>query len=93
VIDVTEPGTPPKLGRVHVIQQVIDELVEDGRTGWLVKAGDVAGLAEAIIQAWRGESGMERGFVWSGDLRDMMQPEVAAGELVGLIESWGRISA
>jgi len=27
-IDVTEPGTAAKLGRVHVLQQVIDELVE-----------------------------------------------------------------
>lgn len=27
-IDVTEPGLPPQLGRVHVIGQVIDELVE-----------------------------------------------------------------
>ena len=27
-IDVTEPGIPPKLGRVHVLQQVVDELIE-----------------------------------------------------------------
>ncbi len=28
VIDATEPGLPPRLGRIHVIRQVIDELVE-----------------------------------------------------------------
>jgi len=27
-IDVTEPGLPPRMGRVHVIRQVIDELIE-----------------------------------------------------------------
>ena len=27
-LDVTEPGDPPQLGRVHVIQQVLDELIE-----------------------------------------------------------------
>jgi phenylalanyl-tRNA synthetase alpha chain len=27
-IDVTEPGLPPRLGRVHVIQQVIDEMID-----------------------------------------------------------------
>ncbi len=28
LIDVTEPGLPPQMGRVHVIQQVMDELNE-----------------------------------------------------------------
>ncbi|MFA7236238.1 MAG: phenylalanine--tRNA ligase subunit alpha [Phycisphaeraceae bacterium] len=39
-IDVTEPGLPPRMGRVHVIQQVIDELVEVfGRMGFDLAEG------------------------------------------------------
>jgi phenylalanyl-tRNA synthetase alpha chain len=40
MVDVTEPGTPPRLGRVHVIQQVLDELLEIfGRMGFEVAQG------------------------------------------------------
>src|ERR1041385_9070907 len=40
VIDVTEPGLPPRMGRVHVIQQVLDELIEVfGRVGVGVAEG------------------------------------------------------
>ena len=40
IIDVTEPGTPPKLGRQHVITQTIDELTElFGRMGFGVATG------------------------------------------------------
>lgn len=40
MIDVTEPGLAPRLGRVHVIQQVIDELLEIfGRMGFEVATG------------------------------------------------------
>jgi phenylalanyl-tRNA synthetase alpha chain len=39
-IDITEPGLPPRLGRVHVLQQVIDELTEVfGRMGFDVAEG------------------------------------------------------
>ena len=39
-IDVTEPGQPPRLGRVHVLRQVIDELIEVfGRMGFDVAEG------------------------------------------------------
>jgi len=39
-IDVTEPGLPRRMGRVHVIQQVIDELVEVfGRMGFDLAEG------------------------------------------------------
>ncbi|MHB1155621.1 MAG: phenylalanine--tRNA ligase subunit alpha [Phycisphaerales bacterium] len=39
-IDVTEPGLPARMGRVHVIQQVIDELVEVfGRMGFDLAEG------------------------------------------------------
>jgi phenylalanyl-tRNA synthetase alpha chain len=39
-IDVTEPGTPPKLGRQHIITQTIDELLEVfGRMGFDVATG------------------------------------------------------
>ncbi len=40
VIDVTEPGLPPRLGRSHVITQSIDELLEVfGRMGFDVATG------------------------------------------------------
>jgi len=39
-IDVTEPGLPPRLGRVHVLTQVIDELTEIfGRMGFDLAVG------------------------------------------------------
>ncbi len=39
-IDVTEPGDPPRMGRVHVLRQVIDELIEVfGRMGFDVAEG------------------------------------------------------
>lgn len=40
LIDVTEPGTPPRLGRQHIITQTIDELVDVfGRMGFEVATG------------------------------------------------------
>ncbi len=40
LIDVTEPGLPPRTGRVHVIQQVIDEMIDVlGRMGFDVAEG------------------------------------------------------
>ncbi len=39
-IDVTEPGRPPRLGRRHILMQVVDELTElFGRMGFAVAAG------------------------------------------------------
>src|SRR5690606_253237 len=39
-VDVTEPGTPPRMGRSHIITQTIDELVEVfGRVGFAVATG------------------------------------------------------
>ena len=40
MIDVSEPGLPPRLGRVHVLQQVIDEMLEVfGRMGFDLAQG------------------------------------------------------
>ena len=40
MIDVTEPGLPPRLGREHVITQTINELIEVfGRMGFDVETG------------------------------------------------------
>ena len=40
MIDVTEPGLPPRLGREHVISQTINELIEVfGRMGFAVATG------------------------------------------------------
>lgn len=39
-IDVTEPGLPPRLGNLHVLQKCVDELAElFGRMGFTVAAG------------------------------------------------------
>lgn len=39
-LDVTEPGTPPRMGRSHIITQTIDELIEVfGRMGFDVATG------------------------------------------------------
>jgi phenylalanyl-tRNA synthetase alpha chain len=40
LLDVTEPGLPPRLGRVHILQQVLDELIEVfARMGFEVAEG------------------------------------------------------
>ncbi|WP_432797656.1 phenylalanine--tRNA ligase subunit alpha [Poriferisphaera sp. WC338] len=40
LIDVTEPGLPPRMGRKHIISQTIDELLEVfGRMGFDVETG------------------------------------------------------
>jgi phenylalanyl-tRNA synthetase alpha chain len=40
MIDATEPGLPPRLGRTHIITQMIDELIEVfGRMGFDVATG------------------------------------------------------
>ena len=40
VIDITEPGLPPRLGRTHIITQTMDELIEVfGRMGFDVATG------------------------------------------------------
>jgi phenylalanyl-tRNA synthetase alpha chain len=39
-IDITEPGTPPRLGRLHVLMRAADELVDlFGRMGFAVASG------------------------------------------------------
>jgi glycosyltransferase involved in cell wall biosynthesis len=55
----------------------IDELVQDGVTGELVLPGDVDGLASIILKVWRGQSAVQKGFVWCGGGADEMQPERA----------------
>ena len=62
----------------------IDELVEDGVSGELVQAVDVEALASAIVKFWRGESPVQKGFIWRGGIADEMQPERAVDNLLQL---------
>jgi hypothetical protein len=60
----------------------IDELVEDGKSGALVDRGDVMGLANAMVKAWRGEvNWVGDGFVRPGIL-EWMKPGKAVEELL-----------
>lgn len=39
-VDITEPGTPPRLGRLHILMRAVDELTElFGRMGFSVASG------------------------------------------------------
>ena len=65
----------------------VDELVEDGKTGELVELGDVKGLAQSMIRAWRGELAAKKGFVWESGVRKLMEPSQAVralGEVAGI---------
>jgi glycogen synthase len=62
----------------------VDELVEEGRTGHLVGLGDVDGLAEALATMWLKNSPVVKGFKWSSDIAQAMQPERAVANLLGL---------
>jgi glycosyltransferase involved in cell wall biosynthesis len=62
----------------------IDELVEPGVTGQLVYPGNVDGLAAAMVEAWRGEGAVRKGFSWSGAVAAEMEPERAVRNLLCL---------
>lgn len=65
----------------------VDELVESGKTGKLVEIGDVEGLAEAMVEAWRGQA------EWIGKLGEAsngalaMSVEDSLGQLLNLISA------
>ena len=52
----------------------IDELVEEGRTGYLVRVGDVVSLAEALVRVWQGLGAVTKGFKWTSAIREEMLP-------------------
>ena len=60
----------------------IDELVEDGVTGQLVELGDVRALAAGMVQVWRGQSPVRRGFEWRPPAD--MKPETAVSNVLAL---------
>jgi glycosyltransferase involved in cell wall biosynthesis len=55
----------------------IDELVEDGVTGMLVSMNDVEGLANAMVNMYRGQTSVRKGFTWQGGIAEEMQPDRA----------------
>jgi glycosyltransferase involved in cell wall biosynthesis len=70
------------LGVITMRGASIDELVEDGKSGALVDRGDVMGLANAMVKAWRGEvNWVGDGFVRPGIL-EWMKPGKAVEELL-----------
>lgn len=62
----------------------IDELVDDGINGHLVNLGDAAGLAQALVKMWKGESPVRKGFEWKTSIADEMRPERAVANLIAL---------
>lgn len=64
----------------------IDELVEHGEHGLLVAPRDTDALADAMISQWRGESGVRKGFTWSGPLCERTKPEAAVAALLALTD-------
>jgi glycosyltransferase involved in cell wall biosynthesis len=62
----------------------IDELVTDGVTGELVALNDAAGLAEAMVRVWRGQSSARRGFKWDSPITEQMRPQKAVENLLTL---------
>jgi glycosyltransferase involved in cell wall biosynthesis len=65
----------------------IDELVEEGINGHLVKVGDVDGLARALVAMWKKESPVRKGFEWKTNIVREMQPERAIANLIALTHS------
>jgi glycosyltransferase involved in cell wall biosynthesis len=61
----------------------LDELIEPGKNGELVPAGDEAALAQALLRAWRGQ-GARRGFRWDSEIADAMRPQRAVDALLRL---------
>jgi glycosyltransferase involved in cell wall biosynthesis len=55
----------------------IDELVEEGVNGHLISPGDVEGLASAMVEFWKGNTAVRKGFLWEGSIAAEMQPERA----------------
>jgi len=63
----------------------IDELVEDGSSGALVPIGDVAGLADAMLDAWQGRAPwLGAGFRTPATIHEM-RPERAVGEFLAWV--------
>jgi glycosyltransferase involved in cell wall biosynthesis len=61
----------------------LDELIEPGVNGELVPLGDVAGLAAALVRAWRRQSDWLEPFPLPS-IFEQMQPEVARDNLLRL---------
>ena len=63
----------------------IDELVEEGQSGHLVRLGDVHGLADAMIKMWRCKSPVLKGFKWDSKIAQEMRPDCAIAKLTELV--------
>ena len=62
----------------------LDELIEPGVTGELVRPGDGEALAAAVLRLWRGQSPARRGFTWRGAVAQEMRPACAVANLLAL---------
>jgi glycosyltransferase involved in cell wall biosynthesis len=67
----------------------VDEIVEDGKNGWLVPFGDSRALANAILAAWRGSLSLTTGLIKLSPICDHMQPVAAIENLVQFAKSRG----
>jgi glycogen(starch) synthase len=63
----------------------IDELVEEGKTGYLVEVGDAQGLADALVRMWVRQTPIRKGFSWDSNIAEEMSPVRAVENLVSLI--------
>jgi glycogen synthase len=62
----------------------IDELVEDGRTGYLVPMGNAVSLSATLLSVWQNASVVKTGFRWTSAIREEMRPERAVARLLEL---------
>lgn len=62
----------------------IDELVEDGITGYLVELGDAQRLAYVLVEVWNNRLPALKGFKWTSKIASEMTPEAAVSNLLRL---------
>lgn len=71
---------------IGTFRSSVDEIVIDGVTGRLVEPGDPAGLAAALISAWRREHPFTGKAVPVPPLFSEMEPDVAVSRLINAIQ-------
>jgi glycosyltransferase involved in cell wall biosynthesis len=64
----------------------LDELIEPGITGELVRPGDGEALAVAVLRLWRGQSSARKGFTWRAAVAEEMRPACAVANLLALAD-------
>jgi glycosyltransferase involved in cell wall biosynthesis len=62
----------------------LDELIQPGVGGELVRAHDEQALVAALLRVWRGQSPARKGFTWRAGVAEEMRPPCAVANLLAL---------